>query len=69
MSNLDPQMLAMLRQFKSNPLQFLLQKRLNIPPNVPLNDGNAILNYLISSGQISQLQINAAYQAAQQLGK
>ena len=63
------QMLTMLQQLKANPVQFLLQRRLNLPQNISLNDPNAILNYLVSSGQISQEQINNAYQMAQQMGK
>ena len=63
------QMMVMLQQLKANPVQFLLQRRLNLPPNISLNDPNAILNYLMSSGQISQEQINNAYQIAQQMGR
>lgn len=63
------QMLTMLRQLKANPAQFLLQRRFNIPQNISLNDPNAILNYLLSTGQINQNQLNQAYQAAQQFGK
>ena len=59
--------MAMLQQFKMNPMQFLLQRRMNIPQNIPLNDPNAILNYLASSGQISQSQIDRAYQMAQRM--
>lgn len=66
---IDQNMMAMLNQLKSNPIQFLLQRRLNLPQNIPLNDPNAILNYLVSSGQISQNQINAAYQTAQQMSR
>lgn len=63
----DPSMLQMVQQFKQNPLGFLLQRRLNVPPNVA-NDPNAILNYLLSTGQISQNQINMAYQTLQNGG-
>lgn len=63
------QMLTMLQQLKANPVQFLLQRRLNLPQNISLNDPNAILNYLVSSGQISQEQINNAYQMAQRMGR
>lgn len=58
--------MALLQQFKTNPMQFLVQRRLNIPQNVPMNDPQAILNYLASSGQISQSQIDRAYQMAAQ---
>lgn len=63
------QMMLMLQQLKANPIQFLLQRRLNLPQNISLNDPNAILNYLVSSGQISQEQINNAYQMARQMGR
>lgn len=60
------QILGMLQQFKSNPMQMLMQRRMNLPQNVPMNDPNAILNHLLQTGQISQQQINNAYQMAQQ---
>ena len=63
----DPSMLQMVQQFKQNSLGFLLQRRLNVPPNVA-NDPNAILNYLLSTGQINQNQINMAYQTLQNGG-
>lgn len=59
-----PDMFKMLQQLKANPVQFLLQKRFNVPQNMS-NDPSAILNHLLSSGQISQQQINNAYQMAQ----
>ena len=66
---INPQMFTMLQQLKANPVQFLLQRRLNLPQNISVNDPNAILNYLVSSGQISQERINNAYQMAQHMGK
>lgn len=60
------QILGMLQQFKSNPMQLLMQRRMNLPQNVPMNDPDAILNHLLQTGQISQQQINNAYQMAQQ---
>ena len=63
----DPSMLQMVQQFKQNPLGFLLQRRLNVPANVA-NDPNAILNYLLSTGQVNQNQINMAYQTLQNGG-
>lgn len=59
--------LQMLYQLKANPVQFLMQRRLNLPQGI--NDPNAILNYLVQSGQVSQQQINAAYQQARQFRK
>lgn len=60
------QILGMLQQFKANPMQMLMQRRMNLPQNVPINDPDAILNHLLQTGQISQQQINNAYQMAQQ---
>lgn len=60
--------MQMLQQLKQNPMQFLMQRRFNIPANVA-NDPNAIINHLLSSGQINQDQVNRAYQMAQRWGK
>lgn len=58
-------MMGMLQQLKSNPLQFLMQRKFNLPQGMSMNDPQAILNQLVQSGQISQQQINSAYQMAQ----
>jgi hypothetical protein len=52
---------GMLQQFKQNPMQFLLQRRFNVPQNM-MADPNAIMQHLLQTGQISQQQVNAAYQ-------
>mgnify|MGYP006988929854 CR=1 FL=1 len=57
---------SMLNQIKANPMQFLAQKRFNIPQNIA-NDPNAILQHLLSSGQVSQNQINAAFRMGRQM--
>ena len=58
--------MQMLQQFKANPMQMLLQRRLNVPQNIPM-DPNAILNHLLQTGQVSQQQVNNAYQMMQNL--
>ena len=58
-------MLGMLSQLKQNPMQFLLNRRMNVPQGVSMNDPQAILNHLVQTGQVSQDQINRAYQMAQ----
>ena len=63
----DPSMMQMVQQFKQNPLWFLIQRRLNVPANI-VHDPNAIFNYLLSTGQINQNQINNAYQTFQNGG-
>lgn len=53
--------MAMLQQLKSNPLQFLMQRKFNIPQSIA-NDPNAIVNHLLQTGQVSQEAVNRAYQ-------
>lgn len=66
MMNSNP--MQMLQQLKSNPMQFLMQRRFNIPANIA-NDPNAIVNHLLSTGQVSQDAYNRAYSMAKQFGK
>lgn len=54
-------MMQMIQNIKSNPVQFLLQRKMNIPANIA-NDPNAIVQHLLSTNQISQEQVNRAYQ-------
>lgn len=58
--------MSMLQQLKSNPVA-LLARRFNLPDGIQ-NDPQAIVQHLVSSGQVSQAQINRAYQQAQQIG-
>ena len=55
--------MGMLSQLKANPVQFLLQRRLHLPQN--MTDPQEIMNHLLSTGQITQQQVNQAYQMAQ----
>ncbi len=48
-------LMNMYQQMKANPMQFL-SRRFNIPQN--MNDPNAIIDHLISTGQVTQGQIN-----------
>lgn len=61
----QPNLMQILAQFKANPMQILAQ-RFNLPQQ--MDDPNAIIQHLVNSGQVSQEQINAAYQQAQRLG-
>ena len=65
MMNNPMQLLQSLQQFKANPMQMLMQRRFNVPPNMA-NDPQAILNHLMQTGQVSQDAVNRAYQ---QLGQ
>lgn len=60
--NNPAQVMQMVQQLKSNPTA-MLARRFRLPQN--LQDPNDILNYLVQSGQVSQQQINSAYQMAQ----
>ena len=60
-----PNIFGMLQQLKQNPMQFLMQQKMQLPQGFSTNDPQAILNHLLQTGQISQQQINNAYQLAQ----
>jgi len=66
MNNLQS-LMQMLPQLKANPMQFLMQRKLNIPQSM-MNDPQAIMNHLLQTGQVNQSQVNSAYQMAQQFG-
>ena len=53
--------MQMLQAIKSNPVQFLLQRKFNVPANIA-SDPNAILNHLLQTGQVTQDAVNRAYQ-------
>lgn len=53
--------MQMLSQIKTNPMQFLVSRRMNVPQNI-MGDPNAILNHLLKTGQVTQQQVNNAYQ-------
>lgn len=55
--------MQMFQQFRANPMQMILQSRMNVPSG--MNDPNQILNHLLKTGQITQDQINSAYQMMQ----
>ena len=60
-----PNIFGMLQQLKQNPMQFLMQQKMQLPQGFSTNDPQAILNHLLQTGQISPQQINNAYQMAQ----
>lgn len=59
-----PSIPQMIQQLKTNPSQ-LLAKRFNLPQGMAA-DPNAIIQHLMQTGQISQNQLNAAYQWVQE---
>lgn len=54
------------RGFMGNPMQMLMQNKLNIPQNMS-NNPNAIIQHLMSSGQMNQSQYNQLKQMAGQI--
>ena len=58
---------AMLQQFQNNPVQFLMQRNLNIPQEM-LNNPQAAIQHLMNSGQMSQAQFNQFQQMARSMG-
>ena len=56
------------RGFMSNPVGFMMQRKLNIPQQY-LNDPNAAIQHLMNTGAISQEQYNWAVQEAQKIQK
>lgn len=54
-----------LQALRQNPMQFLMQRRFNVPQNIA-SDPNAIIQHLMNTGQISQAQYNQAAQMAKQ---
>lgn len=59
-------MLGQFRGFMSNPVQFLVQNKLNIPQQY-INDPNRTIQYLMNTGQLSQQQYDWAVKEAQKI--
>lgn len=59
-NQLQPQnnMLSALNSLKSNPVQFLMQRKFNVPQG--MSDPNAIIQHLLNTGQVSQAQYSHA---------
>lgn len=54
-----------LKALQNNPVQFLMQRKFNIPRNIA-NDPNAIIQHLMNTGQVSQDVYNRAIKTAEQ---
>ena len=63
----NPNIGQMFQQFTQNPLQFLVQRKVNIPQQYQNNPKEAV-QYLMKNGQMSQNQFNQLSQIAQQMG-
>lgn len=54
-------------QFKQNPMQFLMQNKVNIPQQFA-NDPHGAVQYMLNNGQMTQEQLNSLTQMAQKMG-
>ena len=59
-------MMAQFQQFSNNPMQFLLDRRLNIPQQYA-GSPDSIIKYLMNSGQLTQQQYNWANNMSQRI--
>ena len=59
----QPNLMQMLQQIRSNPMQFIQRAGFRVPQN--MTDPNAIIQHLMRTGQISQERYNQAFQMAQ----
>ena len=58
--------LSMYQMFRQNPLQFMMQRGMNVPQNM-MGNPDAIIQQMMNNGQISQQTYNQAQQMAQQI--
>lgn len=63
----QPNIMGAFNQFKSNPMQFLMQRKINIPQQYQ-NDPQGAVQYLMNSGQLTQDGFNKLSNIAQQMG-
>ena len=54
-------------RFKSNPMQYLIEKNINIPQEY-MNNPESAVQYLLNSGQMSQSSLNDIKQKASMFG-
>jgi hypothetical protein len=59
-------MIGQFKGFMQNPTQFMIQRKLNIPPEL-MNNPNEAIQYLMNSGKLTQEQYNWAVQQAKQI--
>lgn len=60
-------MLQQFQMFQQNPMQFLMQRNIQIPQQYMNNPRDAI-QYLLNSGRMSQANFNQLSQMASQMG-
>lgn len=60
--------LGQFQGFMRNPMQFMIQKKLNLPQNInPMQNPQAAIQHLMNNGQLTQSQYNQVQQVARQI--
>lgn len=59
-------MMGQFQTFLTNPMQYMIQQRLNIPQNL-INNPQAAIQHLLSNGSMSQQQYQTLQQVAQRI--
>ena len=60
-------MIQQFRTFMQNPMQYMIQRRMNIPQQY-MNDPRGAVQYLIQNGQMTNEQFNYLSQMAKNMG-
>ena len=61
-------MLGQFKNFMGNPMQFMIQNKLQIPQQY-MNDPNQAIQYLMNTGKLTQDQYNWAVKQSKQIQK
>ena len=59
--------MAQFNEFRSNPIQFLMNRGLNVPQQFA-NDPRGAVQNMLNTGQMTQQQFNTLMQQAQKMG-
>ena len=65
MGGSGPNIMSALQALKQNPIQFIAQRKFNVPQNIS-NDPNAIIRHLMNTGQVTQQRYD---QVMRQIGQ
>ena len=64
---MNKSLMPQFNSFMQNPMQFLIQRKINIPQQFS-NDPHGAIEYMLNNGQMSQQQLNSLTQMAQKMG-
>lgn len=63
----QPDFQSQFQLFRQNPIQFLMQKNVNVP-NEMMNDPRSAVNYLVQNGQMNQGALQRVMGTLQRMG-